>query len=458
MTEWYRMSALELAEGIRTRAFSSEEVTSYFLDRIPERQEQVGAFALFTPKTALQAARKADKKVGQSAPEDLPLLHGVPSGIKDLVLTRGIRTQLGSRAYKYFIPPFSAPMVPRVEAGGLVSCGKLATSEMGVLPVTENQVGPPARNPWDLTRSSGGSSGGSSAALASGMLPLVHASDGGGSIRIPASFCYRYGFKPSLSLLGNLHGKVNTLGLSVMGPISLTVEDAAAYLDVLSLRPPSGGTLGPCLQASRKRPEPLRIGLITEGTVGDVDPEYAAAATRAAHVLEQAGHTVVPLKPIQSTVAEFEPIWAYQIARVPVLLPGKLQPITRMLRAKGKTVSFERARSVQEDYTARVNRLFDTADVILSPTVPRPAPHVGEFPQDNPAESFTRLAEWGSLTALFNLTNGPAASIPFGFTTSGFPIGVQLGGRLGDDHRILALSRQVEEMAPWRDFWPAIAQ
>ena len=196
MTEWHKMSALELGEGVRNRTFSSEEITTHFLERIPARQAQVGAFALFTPKAALQAARKADQVVRNSSPEDLPLLHGVPSAIKDLVLTRGTRTQLGSRAYKYFIPPFSAPMVPRVEAGGLISCGKLATSEMGVLPVTENAVGPATRNPWDLERSSGGSSGGSSAAIASGMLPIVHASDGGGSIRIPASFCYRSGSNP----------------------------------------------------------------------------------------------------------------------------------------------------------------------------------------------------------------------------------------------------------------------
>ena len=250
---------------------------------------------------------------------------------------------------------------------------------------------------------------------------------------------------------------MNKLGLSVMGPISLTVEDAAAYLDVLHQRPPVGSAAGPCLQASRKRPEPMRIGLITGGTVCDVNPEYAAAATRAARLLEEAGHTIVPVEPIRSTVDEFEPLWAYQIAQVPILLPSKLQPITRMLRTKGKKVSFERARSIQEDYTARVNGLFDDADVILSPTVPRPAPKIGEYPQSSPAESFTKLAEWGSLTALFNLTNGPAASLPFGFTSGGFPIGVQLGGRLGDDHRILALSRQLEEMAPWRDHWPAIA-
>lgn len=452
-----RSSALELAELIRRGEISSKELTHLFLTQIHKHQDQLSAFALVTPERALKAAKKADRRRSKEGFKDLPIFHGIPSGIKDLVLTRGIRTQLGSRAYKYFVPPISAPIVARLEAGGLISCGKLATSELGVLPITETEVTPPARNPWDVSRTSGGSSGGSSAAIASGMLPLVQGSDGGGSVRIPAAYCYRYGFKPSLSLLGNLHGRVNRLGLSVMGPISLTVEDAAAMLDVMSPKAIDGHNPGPCLKASRLTPRPLRIRMLVQSSIGPVDPEFAAATRELAEKLQGLGHEVEEIVPLAASVEEFLPVWQYMVAQVPVLFESKLQPITRWIREAGKQVRYNDARAIQARYIQRFEEALGNADILLSPTVPGPAPLIGEFPQETPEDSFMRAALCGSLTAIFNLNLGPAASLPSGFTRQGLPIGIQIGGRPGQDHTLLALSRQIEEIAPWRDQWPALA-
>jgi amidase len=333
----------------------------------------------------------------------------------------------------------------------------LATAELGVLPVTENDVGDPARNPWDLSRSSGGSSGGSSAAVASGMLPIAHASDGGGSIRIPAAFCHRFGFKPSLDLLGNMHGKVNQLGLSVMGPISLTVADAAAMLDVFSPSPPVGSAMGTCLKSTQTAPGKLKIKMVLDGTVSPVDPAFKEATRKVGLLLQEAGHEVVEAEALKTSVEEFLPVWQFMIAQVPVFLPGKLQPITRWLRDGGKDVTFTQAAGIQARYVEQVNGLFGDADILLTPTIPGPAPRIGDFPQSSPHESFFDAARFGSLTALFNLTCGPAASLPFGFTDEGLPIGVQLGARRGQDTLLLSLCQQVEERAPWRNLWPTIA-
>jgi len=341
-----------------------------------------------------------------------------------------------------------------MQAGGFISLGKLATSEFGVLPVTEPDIHPPTRNPWDTERAAGGSSGGSGAAVAAGLLPIAQGSDGGGSVRIPAAFCHLYGFKPSISLLGNLHGRYNRLGISVMGPLARYVEDAAAMLDVMAGRPHGGAEDVSCLAASRRDPGKLRIHMVLESPIGQVDPQIADATRAVAATLESLGHTVVEQTLSGSTLEEFLPVWRYSVSGVPAISERLLRPVTRWLRVIGKKTSFEEASSAREKLAERVRDAFGEADILLSPTVPMVPPRIGAFEiADDPEKWFTNAARVGSLTAAFNLTTGPAATLPLGLTDTGLPYGVQIGSRLGRDHLVLALSRQLEQALPWHHRW-----
>ncbi|MFP6685754.1 MAG: amidase [Polyangiaceae bacterium] len=450
--ELLRMSALEQAQAIAARRVSSVELARIYLDRIAQFNDRLNAFVTVTRRRALLAARRADRETLRR-PGTLPLFHGVPVGIKDLVPTAGVRSQLGSRSYKYFVPPISGTIVKRLSAGGFVSLGKLATSEFGVLPTTEPDIHPPTRNPWDTSRSSGGSSGGSGSAVAAGLLPIAHGSDGGGSVRIPSAFCHLYGFKPSLSLLGNLHGEVNKLGTSVMGPLARSVRDAAAMLDVMAGRPRGGNDTESCLAACQRDPRPMRVHMCLEQPMGDVDPEIAAAVRQTGQRLQELGHDVVEVPMIAADLDTFLPVYQYMVSRIPAISDRLLRPVTQWLRADRPAVSFEVAKEAQDVLCNRLAKLLGDADVLLTPTVGVEPPRLGAFDNADPARWFRAAAQLGGFTAGFNLTTGPAASLPMGLTDSGLPYGVQIGGRAGHDHEILAISRQLEIDSPWHDRW-----
>jgi len=450
--ELLRMSALEQAEAIAARRVSAVELTRLYLDRIAQFNDRLNAFVVVTRRRALLAARRADREA-KSRRGALPLFHGVPVGIKDLVPTAGVRSRLGSRAYKYFVPPMSGAVVKRLSAGGFVSLGKLATSEFGVLPTTEPDIHPPTRNPWNTSRSSGGSSGGSGSAVAAGLLPIAHGSDGGGSVRIPAAFCHLYGFKPSLSLLGNLHGEVNKLGTSVMGPLARSVKDAAGMLDVMAGRPLGGNDTESCLAACKRDPRPMRVHMCLEQPMGDVDPEIASAVRRTGEQLQELGHVVVEVPMVEADLETFLPVYQYMVSRIPAISERFLRPVTQWLRAERRTLSYATAKHAQDVLCNRLAQLLGDADLLLSPTVGVEPPRLGAFDHADPARWFRAAAQLGGFTAGFNLTTGPAASLPMGLTDSGLPYGVQIGGRAGHDHEVLAISRQLETFSPWHDRW-----
>lgn len=452
--EYLRWTALEQARAIAAGELSSVELCGAYLQRIRRHNPQLQAFVSVFERQALRTAEKADQQRIRGG--GLPVFHGVPTGVKDLVPLRMSRTMLGSRAYRYLVTPKDAPTGALIRRGGFVILGKLATSEFGVLPITEPDVHPPTRNPWDTGRSAGGSSGGSGAAVAGNLVPIAHGSDGGGSIRIPSSLCGTYGFKPSLSLLGNLHGKFNGLGLSVMGPLSRSVEDAAAMLDVLAGRPESDAGEGTCLAAARSGSPKLKVRLITESALGDVSPEVLDATLQAADQLRTAGHTVEHFDPSSAppagSIEEFLPVWRYAVSGVPSISERLLRPVTRWLRNPKELPSFEEAHAARLLLASRIEEHFDHCDVLLTPTVAHTAPKIGEHERpDDPAQWFRDTARYGALTAPFNLTQGPAASLPLGLTAQGLPYGVQIAGPAGGDHRVLALSRELEQAMPWRD-------
>src|SRR5215472_15956683 len=268
MTQIHELTVIELAAAIRARDLSPVAVTDHYLRRMAELNEQVGAFYTITAELAAEQALAAEKAVARAAdPADLPPLTGVPIPIKDLNMVAGVRQTLGSLAYENYVPDTDDYTVTRLKDAGVVITGKTSVPEFGLPPYTETRIGPPARTPWDLSRSAGGSSGGAAAAVAAGLAPAAQGSDGGGSIRIPSSVCGLFGIKPTRGRIS--HGPLvpDLAGLSTDGPIARTVADAALLLDAMTGNHPGDMyTLPPLppgesfLGYTTREPGKLRIG------------------------------------------------------------------------------------------------------------------------------------------------------------------------------------------------------
>lgn len=461
MSEPWRWTALEMARALRRRELSSLELTQACLARIAEHNPRLNAFVRVLAGQASRAARRADKRLASSEHGELPAFEGVPCAIKDLNMLAGACTSFGSRSYRYLWSPVDGPVTKRVRQGGFVLLGKLATSEFGAMPVTEPDIHPPTSNPWHTGHSAGGSSGGSGSAVAAGLLPMAQASDGAGSIRIPAALCHLFGFKPSRSYLPDPHGRGGQVLLSCVGPISHSVEDAAALLDVMVGRThllpeaPEGSLLERC-----NRPPPsLKVFMCTDNPMGPIDAERVAAVERVGGWLRELGHRVEPRPVLRAELEDFLPLWQSQLAGIPVLYEGWLQPVTRWLRAGGRGYSAAEVLAVRDRLAARVLQWCGGADLMLCPTVAIAAPPIGAWRDLEPEQHFRAAAQLGVFTAPFNVSGQPAASIPCGLDGHGLPIGVQLVGRSGRDGRLLAVCRQLERAHPWTerrapDFFP----
>ncbi len=329
--------------------------------------------------------------------------------------------------------------------------GKLATSELGAMPITEPDTHAPTCNPWKLEHSAGGSSGGAGAAVAAGLLPIAHGSDGGGSIRIPASLGHLFGIKTSRGATPNPYARLDRHGLVSAGPLAHTVDDAAAMLDVLAGNPGVDAEPDSFRAQARAQPKGLSIRFTTTSPLGRiVAPEVVEAVGRVAQQLEDLGHHVDPAPMLEGDMDEFLPIYQWQLARVPVLREGLLQPVTRWLRDAGRSVSDEVAAHLFARLSQRVATWFGDADLWLLPTVPTTAPRVGAWAELSAEDQFMAASALGDFTAPFNVSGQPAANIPAGIDTNGLPIGVQLVGPKDADGRILAVAHQLEEAMPWR--------
>lgn len=447
-------SALEQARLIRERALSAEELTRLYLDRIARHNATLQAFVEIIGRRALAGARRKDAAVMRSDARELPPFHGVPIGIKDLNLARGTFTRFGSRAFKYFWTPFDDKTTAQLRRGGFLVLGKLATSEIGAMPVTEPATHGPTRNPWDQGHSAGGSSGGSGAAVAAGLLPIAQGSDGAGSIRIPSAFCHLFGLKPSRGRVADPYGRPDEHALATSGPMARTVDDAAAMLDVMAglscgephwaARPPR-----PFAKLARETPPRLRIKVLTRSPLVTPDPEIAEATRRVGRLLVELGHSVEEGDEPVGSLEEFLPIWQKMIADVPVPRWSVTQPITRWLANAGKHLDAATVEARRAELERRILTWFGDADLWVTPTVALPPPRIGAFTSPDPAEDFRKAAELGAFTALFNISGQPAASVPAGLTHAGLPIGVQLAGRLLADGTVLSVARQLETAMPW---------
>ena len=466
MSELHDLTALEQAAAIRTREISAVELAEHYLARTEALNDTVGAFITVTPEIALEQARSADATVADCAnPDDLPVLHGVVIPVKDLNFQAGVRCTLGSATFD-IVPYGDDNVVLRMKQGNLVMTGKTNTPEFGLPCYTENAVAPPARTPWDLTRSAGGSSGGAAAAVASGLAAAAHGSDGGGSIRIPASVCGLVGIKPSRGRISNGPLRDPVGEFPVSGPIARTVRDAAALLDVMAGAFPDDPYPAPpllagetFLRAAGREPGVLRIGRfarpIAAGVV--VHEDCLEAYEQASALLEEFGHVVEDIDPPlpEMVIPAFEIIWSVLSQLTPVE-PGKeelLQPLTRHMRERGSRLSgLDLAGAVSFARVLARGAINATSayDVMLTPGLALPPVPVGYFTEGgDSAVNFERQKAFTPFTSVFNLTGQPAMSLPLHWNAEGLPIGVQIVGRPYDEMTLISLAAQLEQARPW---------
>jgi amidase len=469
--ELHDLTMLEQAAAVRKREVGCLELVDHYLARIEKHDPQLGAFVTVTAEGARAQAQAADK-AGAGDPYEVPALHGVPIAIKDLALTRGVRTTMGSAVFADFIPTQDADVVTALREAGTISLGKTATSEFGNSLYCEPAGGPPTRNPWDVSRTAGGSSGGAAAAVAAGLVPAAQGSDGGGSVRIPAAICGLVGFKPSRGVVSGGPVGFGAFGLPTHGPLARTVADAAALLDAMAVPapgepylpppPPHGGYLAAAL-----RPDPgrrLRVGRWTTPVLAavTVDPACLDAVEAATAALVAAGHEVVDVAaPLGAdNVGRFEVLWRSLALATPIPPEREvdLQPITRWLREQGRQVDLPRLlmalAELQVAARAGARRLAGL-DLLLSPTLAAPQADVGWFAEaDDPAEDFARQKRFSPFCATYNLTGAPAVSLPVARTPAGAPVGVMLAASPGGDGLLLRVAAWLEQALPWRDRHP----
>lgn len=473
MTSDPLLSALDCAAAVRRKDLSPVEVVDAALERIERLEPTLGAFVTVTADRARDEARAAERLLARSDADALPPLLGVPTAVKDLNQVAGVPTRFGSATMPDFVAPFDDHVVRRLRRAGAISLGKTATPEFGLSCYTETEIGPPTRNPWDPTRSPGGSSGGAAAAVAAGLVPVAQGSDGGGSIRIPASACGVVGLKPSRGRVSRGPVDVDVTGLAVLGPIARTVRDAALFLDVVSgpelgdtdalPAPPVGESF---LSWCDRDPGRLRIGRFIDAPMSDgVDPEVFAAWEQASALLVSLGHDVVDVTaPLPNgSVPAFETVWAVSAATIPVQPSAEhlLTPVTKYLRARGAQVGgaeFASALALLRSYSREALIATADLDAVLAPTLARLPVPIGWFlaPDGDGAADFHRQERFTPFTAIYNCTGQPAISLPLHWTAEGLPVGVMLAGRPAGEGPLLALAAQVEHASPSHDRRPPV--
>lgn len=426
------LSALEQAARIADGTLSSAELVDRYLTRIARHDPALSAFTAVLERSARREAERADLLRAQG--RAMGTFHGVPTAIKDHHHVRFTRTRIGSRAFDWLWSPVDNGFVRSMRSAGFVIVGKTTMSELGILPIVETPIQQPTRNPWNSSRTAGGSSGGAGAAIAAGMLPIAPGSDGAGSVRIPASLNGLVGLKPSRGLVRDGSEKIDVYGLATNGPLARSVDDAAALLDAMAVPGRSH------LAASRATLGPLRIGVTLEAPVGEVDSRIAARVEAAAERLRDAGHQVETRPAPRASLDDFLPIYQRFISRIPMPAAGRLGAFARWFWSEGRRVPEARAQRLLQGFVELGREVMQGVDVMLSPTVPVLPFEVGAFAHLDPEAHFRAVAPLGAFTALANITGEPAISVPFG-EVDGLPVGVQLVGHHGDDARLLALAR-----------------
>lgn len=442
------------ADAIRTGSTTASDLLDEYLDRIERYDPMLRAYVSLDVDGARAAARAADASVARGTEQGLPFL-GVTISVKDVVDMAGLPTTHSCKALVDNVAAVDSPLVERLRRAGFVVLGKTNVPEF-CTSMTSSELNGVCRNPWDLERTPGGSSGGAAAAVAAGLCAVAHGTDGAGSVRVPAAFCGLVGVKPTRGSV-SFGPEVDDpyYGTSVDGVLARSVSDAAGLLEVLT-----GRTIGP-IDPPTGEPGGLRVAVTTVAPFGIVDPECAAAAEVAAGLLESLGHLVDAR----------DPRWDVILAAAmgPMSVPGPaglvgpdqvhlLEPRNRPLleRLAGLTV-VEHARWVDacRSVSTEFLRFWDDVDVLVSPTSGMLPPSVDWAPWDqSPEDHMTTFAAFPNFAQPFNLSGQPAISLPLGQSREGLPIGVQLAARRGDESLLLGVARQLELAAPWSDRRP----
>ncbi len=465
-------SALDVAAAIRAKEISPVEVLDHYLSRVDALDPQLNAFSLRDDERARADAQAAADRVASSPVEDLPPFCGVPIPIKDLNAVAGWPTSYGSLGVPDTPEEVDDPPVTRFRDAGFVLMGKTTTPEFGTISMTESERHGATRNPWNPEFTPGGSSGGAGAAVAAGMAPIAHASDGGGSIRIPASCNGLVGLKASRNRITGWAQKM--AAASTSGVVSRTVADTAAALDVLSVVDRGAWNVAP--PPSRPfftevgiSPGRLRIRVCESNPLGvDVAPECVAAVQRAATLLEELGHEVVEGAPKWPDPSEFLmgflTVWSTIAAGIPNLDVDKIEPHNRANweAAQGtNAIQFTEAElMLQAASRVLIEQFGRDFDVRVTPTMAVEPPAVGSIwngVEEEPGAPLVNATPMAAYTAMFNVTGQPALSLPLHTAESGLPVGVQFAAGPWQEALLIQLGSQIEEAAPWVDRWPSLA-
>ena len=467
------MSACEMAENIKTQALTSQEITEVIIERIEKINPIVNAYCTPTFELARELAKNADDAIKKN--EKMGLLPGIPTSIKDETLTKGIRTTFGCKMLENYIPNYDDVAVGRLKKAGAVILGKTNTPTMGFKPITDNLIFGETKNPWDIRKTSGGSSGGAAAAVASGLGPLATGSDGGGSIRIPSSLCGVYGLKPTFGRIPHVVMRSNGyLGtLYHKGPITRYVQDAALMLDVMAgphhtdrySLPKENSSF---LEKTKDIPNKLKIGFSLDlGFIKALDPEIKEAVLNSIQKFEALDWTTqkvkMRIKEAEATLMIFwttgfaYPLRPYLAAWEDKLDPDLVEGIKIGLNYS--TQEIKAAEINREMIFEEVNKIFKNCDVLITPTSACNAFELGKlFPDEIDGIKFenvvSNMVKWVPFTYPFNLTGHPAASIPCGWSKEGLPIGMQIVGKRFDEATVLQVSKVFEEIAPWQERKP----
>jgi amidase len=472
MDSFVTLDGLAQAALVKKREVHPRELVAAAISRIERLNPELNAVVTPLFEQALQAA--------ESVPLDGPFA-GVPTLLKDLgPALAGVPRTYGSAFLRNEIPAHDSLLVTRLKAAGMVILGKTNTPELGILPTTEPQLFGPTRNPWSPAHSSGGSSGGSAAAVASGMVPLAHGNDGGGSIRIPAACCGLVGLKPTRGRVSCAPEVDGVGGLVVELGLSRTVRDTAALLDVVGHPDPGDHWRGPLperpfLQEVGRPAGKLRIGFATSAPTGvSVHPDCQAAVLAAAKLCAALGHEVEEASPtldipafVQAFLTHYMAGFAAQVQMVADALgrepaPEELEPLTWAIIEQAKFVSgtdLLKALTVFQQAQRQMGAFFAQYDLWLTPVLAEPPLPLGSFdPQpENQLYGMMRAADYCPFTPIANATGNPAIALPLAWSETGLPVGVQLVGRWFEEATLLRLAAQLEEAAPWAAKWPALS-
>lgn len=458
--------ALLQAQLVRQGEVSPLELVELYLERIGRLNSQLGCYFTVVGEQALNEAKSKTEQLAKIQDKSqLPPFFGVPIAIKDLNAVAGINLTYGTPILKDKIATYDDGVVMLIKQAGFTILGKTATSEWGSLPYTEPLGFPPARNPWNLDYTPGGSSGGAAAAVAAGLTPIAQGSDAGGSVRGPAFCCGLVGIKPSRGRITYAPVGDYQNGIASNGVLARNVADAAALLDVMSgyvtgdpywLPTPQTSFL----EATKSTPNRLRIAFSTSlQPIGEASEICRQSVLETVQRLEKLGHFVEPGCPDCSDLIEpFTKIWQAGIASTG-MPPEALSPMNRWISGQSGTAGeYLQAVSQMQILARRIVMFFEAYDVLVLPTYLHGAIRVGEWADLSPEETLQRIANWIAPCPPFNASGLPAIALPTGFdAATGLPVGVQLVGRPAAEATILALAAQLEREIGGSDRRPTLA-